>query len=137
MNCCYFVVLPLAPCYCFWLFVEIFYRHCFIANFVVAISSLLLSYSCTQFTKLISIGVICLNLIGKQRNATTIAVRECSEGFYRENGSSICIPSCHTWLQHNRGLSIFLDVVIFIFIFIGFLTSAVVIVLSYFVRKRM
>ena len=80
---------------------------------------------------------MCLNLIGKQRNATTIAVQECSEGFYRENGSSICIPSCHTWLQYSRGLSISYDVVVFISAFIGYLISTVIIVLSYLVRKRM
>ena len=70
-------------------------------------------------------------------NGTSVAVLDCSDGFCQENGSSICIPSCYTWTQFSKGLSIFRDVVSFTFAFLGFVVAAAIIVISCLVHKRM
>ena len=70
-------------------------------------------------------------------NETTVAVLECTEGFYQENSSNICTPSCYTWKQHNKVLSIFLDMMSLTSSLIAFLAAAAVIIISCLVHKRM
>ena len=68
---------------------------------------------------------------------TTVEVLKCSEGFYRENNSIACQPSCHAWKLYKREVSIFIDVVVFISAVIGFLAAVAVISISCLVHKRM
>ena len=70
-------------------------------------------------------------------NETIMEVLECSEGFYQENGSSICTPSCYTWRQFSKTVSILQDVIIFVSAFIGFVAAVAVIVISCLLHKRM
>ena len=65
---------------------------------------------------------------------------ECREGFYREDPSSasdVCLPSCHSWLEYSKQLSIFIDVVIVLSALIGFVVAILVLVISILRRKRM
>ena len=83
--------------------------------------------------------IFCLNLVGnhQSQNETTVAVMECSEDFYRENGSSICVPSCYTWTQYSsKLLSNILDVILFTSTFLGFVAGVAVILLSFHQYKR-
>lgn len=61
----------------------------------------------------------------------------CSEGFYREDPSSICVPSCFSWLQYSKAVSISIDVMVFLTAFLGFGAAVAVIVVSFLRRKRM
>ena len=69
-------------------------------------------------------------------NATALEVLECSKGFYRDNGSSACIPNCHTWKEYSDQLSLFMDVMVLIAAVIGFLASVAVLVISCLTHKR-
>ena len=104
------------------------------------LSSLLLFGIASSLVATCTSSNLChLNLAEKHQNlnGTTVAVLECSEGFYQENGSSVCSPSCYTLLQYNKALSIFLDVVAFTTAFIAFVAGAAVIIISCLLHKRM
>ena len=62
---------------------------------------------------------------------------DCREGFYREEPGGNCLPSCYTWLQNPKAVSITIDVVLFITAFVGFWAAVAVIVISLLRRKRM
>ena len=62
---------------------------------------------------------------------------QCSEGFFRKGSSGGCMPNCFSFLQYKKGVSIFIDVVVFISAFIGFFTGLSVIVISCLRFKRM
>ena len=73
----------------------------------------------------------------KYSNKTEVEVLECTKGFYQENISSVCQPSCYTWIEYSEGLSIFSDVVVFISAFMGFVAAIAVIILSCLRHKKM
>ena len=89
--------------------------------------------------RLAVVPLYCLYFIGNENflNGTTVTVLECSEGFYQENGSSVCTPSCYTWTQYSKELSLFLDAVSIIFTLIALLGALAVIIISCLVYKRM
>jgi len=62
---------------------------------------------------------------------------ECTQGFYRENGSSMCIPSCHMWTELEPTVSIAIDVIVCFAALTGFLSAIAVLVISIVRRKRM
>ena len=70
-------------------------------------------------------------------NATTPELLDCSEDFYRENGSSVCVPSCHTWAVDSEDIATVLRVTVFISAVIGFLVSLMNIIISCLSYKRM
>ena len=88
--------------------------------------------------KLKLIMVFCI-FLGYQdlQTTTTVIFLECSEGFYRVNGSDVCTPSCHTWTEYSKDLSIFVNVVVCISAVAGFLVSVADIVFSCLSYKRM
>ena len=73
----------------------------------------------------------------KPLNVTVAEPLQCREGFFRQDPSSFCEPSCHSWLQYPKAESIFIDVVVFLTAFIGFVVAIVVLVISVVRRKRM
>ena len=63
---------------------------------------------------------------------------ECSDGFYRENGSQICIPSCYSFRLYGKKLAITVDVIVCLFIIvIGGIVSAAIQIISCLKPKRM
>ena len=71
------------------------------------------------------------------QNKTTKKVLECSHGFYQENGSQLCIPSCYTFTEYEESLSIAIDVMLGVTVFVGFLSAIAVIVISCLRHRRM
>ena len=71
------------------------------------------------------------------KNETEVAILQCSKGFYQDNSSNVCIPSCYTLVQFSENISIFFDVMIFLSAFIGFLAAMAVIIISCLAHKRM
>jgi len=61
----------------------------------------------------------------------------CSDGFFREENSSICLPSCHSWYQYSREVTIAADVVVVLSAVLGFSVAVIAIVLSCLCHKRM
>ena len=61
----------------------------------------------------------------------------CREDFFREEGSSDCIPNCHTWKEFSQAEVIVLDVIIVAANVHGFVAGMVVIVISIIRRKKM
>ena len=80
----------------------------------------------------------CFNLAETHPTLISVVVRNCSNGFYHENNSTICVPDCYTWTQYSsRSVSISVDVITFISSFVGFMASITMIVISLFKRKIM
>ena len=71
------------------------------------------------------------------QNKTTAKILECSRGFYQENGSQICIPSCYSWTAYGKTLSISVDVMLGVTAFIGLLSAIAVLVISGLRHHRM
>jgi len=57
-------------------------------------------------------------------------IGNCSDGFYRENGSLACIASCYTWVQYDNLTAVVIDVLIGLSGVVAFLGAIVVIVLA-------
>jgi len=53
------------------------------------------------------------------------------------HGSSVCIPSCHTWTQYEPSVSTAIDVIVLLCASVGLCAAIVVLVLSINGRKRM
>ena len=72
-------------------------------------------------------------------NETELEIHEleCSEDFYRENGSSICIPSCHTWAEISKDRADLNYYTIISSAVIGFLICVADITLSCIYFKRL
>jgi len=70
-------------------------------------------------------------------DTVTVKTLECTQGFYLENGSSVCIPSCHKWTQYEPNLSTALDVIVLLCALVGLIAAIVALVLSVISRKRM
>ena len=52
-------------------------------------------------------------------------------GFIPREQSSVCIRNCYTWVQHNRkGVSKFIDILIGLSAFDGFVISVAVLIIS-------
>ena len=69
---------------------------------------------------------------------TDSVLYNCSEGFYRENCSNVCIPNCYTWMQHkSKGVSKFKDFLILFSTFDGFIASVAVLIISAIKYNRM
>ncbi len=62
---------------------------------------------------------------------------ECSDSFYRENGSQVCVPSCYSWSQYGRNLSIGIDAVVIFMAVIGGSASITILIISCLKLKRM
>ena len=61
---------------------------------------------------------------------------ECSDGYYRENGSQICIPSCYSWHQYERRVSLAFDVVICLSAVIGGIAGILILIIAGFRPKK-
>ena len=70
-------------------------------------------------------------------NTSTLEILECSDGFYRENGSSICIPSCYDWDEFGRVNTIAIDVIFHIFVVLGTIACIFILIFGCVDSKRM
>ncbi len=61
----------------------------------------------------------------------------CREHFFREPAFNACVPHCPSWRQEPAGVSILIDVVVFLAYFTGFVAAIVILVLSVVRRDTM
>ena len=64
-------------------------------------------------------------------------IRDCSEGFYRDNGSTRCIPNCYTWTQFSKSHLLFHNSTIIIAAVSGLIAAVVAAILSCFGHKEL
>ena len=69
-------------------------------------------------------------------NSSELTPLRCAKGFYY-NSCGVCLPSCHTWVQFSRDVSIAIDVIIFMSVFTGFVVGLVVLVMSILRQNQM
>lgn len=63
---------------------------------------------------------------------------QCTEGFYRNNSSGICLPSCYgDWIEYTRATSVAIDVIIITTAFTGFVVAVVTLIISISRREKM
>ena len=70
-------------------------------------------------------------------NATSAVPFECSDGFYRENGSQICTPSCYSWHQYEKELSLSFDVSVCLITIVGTIAGTAILIIACLRPKRM
>ncbi len=73
---------------------------------------------------------------GNSQSSPT-ALLECSEFFFRENGSQVCVPNCYTWSQYGRKPAMFIDGVVIFMAVIGSTAAVIILVISCLKPKRM
>jgi len=61
----------------------------------------------------------------------------CTQGFYQEKGSSVCIPSCHNWTKFEPNTSKAIDGIVLSSILVGLFAAITVIVFSVIRWKKM
>ena len=64
-------------------------------------------------------------------------IRDCSEGFYKDNGSTRCIPNCYTWTQSSKSQILFYNSIIVISCICGLIAAAVAATFSCFGHKEL
>ena len=70
-----------------------------------------------------------------QRDAQTPL--DCSEGFYRDDSSQICVPDCYSWSQYDRNLTVAITAVVIFLAVVGSTAAVSILVISCLKRKRM
>jgi len=75
--------------------------------------------------------------LSKIQDTVTLKTLNCTRGFYQENGSSVCIPSCHIWTENKPAASKAIDVILLFSHLVGFVTTIAVLIISVVKRKRM
>ena len=63
--------------------------------------------------------------------------RTCSEGFYINESTGLCLPECGVWEQFPHSFVVAYDALAFLSVLIALLGSAVVLVLSCISYKKM
>ncbi len=63
--------------------------------------------------------------------------QECSDGFYRKNGSCLCHPSCYTFKQQSQFLTSAIDVSVISVATIGLVAAITAIIIALLRYKRM
>ena len=90
-----------------------------------------------QYLTLFCTSFLVVESLPSSEDSAAVKTLECTQGFYRENGSSVCIPSCHAWTEYEPTISIVIDVILFMAALVGFLAAVAVLVISVVRRKRM
>jgi len=90
-----------------------------------------------QLLKLFLTIFLLVEYLSNIQDTATVKTFECSQGFYQENGSSVCIPSCYTWTQYEPIVSTAIDVIVLLSVLVGFFAAITVMILSIIRRKRM
>ena len=78
-----------------------------------------------------------IRLVTARPNTSTVEMLECSDGFYRENGSLICIASCYDWEKYGRVTTIAWNVIFLIFVVLGTIAVIVILIFGCVDSKRM
>ena len=75
--------------------------------------------------------------VGVESTLNTTTGRVCSEGFYINESTGLCIPECGVWEEFPHSYVVGADAVVISTTVIGLLSSAVVLVFSCISYKRM
>ena len=94
-------------------------------------------FDVSTIANLVFVHLQVVESLPNSEDSATVKTLECTQGFYRENESSACIPSCHNWTEYESTATIAIDVIVFIAALIGFLAAVAVLVISVVRRKRM
>ncbi len=76
-------------------------------------------------------------LISEYVQSVNTSLLECSEDFFRENGSQTCVPSCYSWRQYDKKLSIGIDTAVIFMAVIGGIAAVTILIISCLKSKRM
>ncbi len=76
-------------------------------------------------------------LAATQDSQATPSPLVCSDGFYQENGSQICIPSCSEFSQIDPVTVVVIDVLICLIAILGLVAGVVILIISCLDSKRM
>ena len=87
---------------------------------------------------MLNISYFLVEPLPSSEDSATVKTLECTQGFYQENGSSVCVPSCHAWTEHEgTTISAAIDITVFVTALIDFFAAIAVIVISIIRHKRM